>query len=216
MKRWLICWMLLMWVPFPLMADGPAQEGQARTWNGAHVRLVHAAFNITSRSFRLGSLTFDALSYGQVTPYRMISAGKHTLSSQGLKRTFRFKAGGRYTLALMEDKGRRGQLKALTDPSIKKSRNCGVALYNFSYYRWLALHAPRMDTDILSALPPGEVALMPVDRPVTVDMEIRDVDRPLLRFPKVQLLRGHVTALFLFGNGKGAHGRQLQPIPQLP
>ncbi|MBF0589286.1 MAG: DUF4397 domain-containing protein [Magnetococcales bacterium] len=171
----------------------------------AMVRMVHAVQDRPSMVFDAGGIPFGELAYGGVSSYRMVPAGRFMIRAGKVQKKIRLKADQHYTIALVQKSGRRLDLEPLDDPQLKILSRSGVALYNFSSFRWLALHVPYSKLDLLSALPPLSVAMMPILRPVTIRLEIRDVDRPLARFDKVRLARGQITSLFMFGSGRKTH-----------
>lgn len=161
--------------------------------DAAFVRVVYAAQDLAEVTPEVGDAAFDALAFGVVTPYQVVSQGERALSAGTLEETLEFSAGRFYTVALTGE----GAV-LLEDPTLENSARALLTLYNLSDLASVDLRTADGETEVLTGIAPGEADSIDVN-PIAAAFGVFEADVPVATFDEVQLQRGGVYSAFVFG-----------------
>ncbi|ADI15932.1 alginate O-acetyltransferase AlgF [Truepera radiovictrix] len=192
---------MVLWA-FLWGVQGAAQElyAPAPPPDAAFVRVVHAAQDLAEVTPEVGESTFDAIAFGSVTPYQVVSQGERTLLAGALEETLEVSAGRFYTVALTDE----GAL-LLEDPTLDNSARALLTLYNLSDLAAVDLRTADGETEVIAGVAPGASASIDVN-PITTAFGVFEADVPIATFDEVALQRGGVYSAFVFGPADAPSG----------
>lgn len=137
----------------------------------------------------LGETAFSALSYGTVSPYRVVLQGSADLEAGTITDTLELQAGRFYTVIVGEDAA------LLEDPTLENRAQTLLLLYNASAAP-VNLKTADGSTDVIPDVAPGEVGSIPVN-PISVAFGAFSGDTLLTAFDEAQLERSAAYSTFV-------------------
>jgi alginate O-acetyltransferase complex protein AlgF len=164
--------------------------------DAAFVRVLHAAEGAGEVSPRVGDTDFGALSYGDVSPYRVVPQGTAELSAGQVTETLELAAGRFYTVVL------NGAATFLEDPMLHNRARTLLVLYNASS-KPVTLKTADGATEVIPDVPPGELGSVEVN-PISVAFGVFAGNIALATFEELQLERGAVYSTFMLPDGTAA------------
>jgi alginate O-acetyltransferase complex protein AlgF len=169
-----------------------AQEGlyaPAPPADAAFVRVLHAAEGAGEVSANLGDTSFEALSYGSVSPYRVVLQGTAQLSAGGVSGALELSAGHFYTVVVTDT------ATLLEDPTLQNRAQTLLVLYNMSGDT-VTLKTADGSTDVIPDVAPGRLGSIEVN-PISVAFGVFSGEAALTAFEETQLERGAVYSSFV-------------------
>lgn len=168
--------------------------------DAAFVRVLHTVPETEALDSDIGGTTFETLSYGDVSVYRVVMQGEATvragesglLSEVGEPLTF--EAGHFYTVVLGDD------ATLFQDPVLENRAQTLLVLYNLSADA-ASLKTADGETDVIAEVAPGEVGSIPVN-PISVAFGAFAGDTALTTFDEVQLERSAAYSTFVLPEGE--------------
>lgn len=85
---------------FLAMAQDEGLYAPAPPADAAFVRIAHAAMNVPVVSIKIGDVSYGELEYRNVTPYRVVSQGEHTVTLNAKRERIEVQVGRFYTLTI--------------------------------------------------------------------------------------------------------------------
>lgn len=166
--------------------------------DAAFVRVLNAGAGEVT--LRLGDTDFEALAYGEVSPYRVVLQGTADLSAGDVKETVALAAGRFYTVVLTDVLTEEttllgGAVTLLEDPTLENRARTLLLLYNVSAQP-VNLKTADGETDVIPDVAPGEHGSVEVN-PISVAFGAFAGGAALTIFDEVQLGRGAAYSTFV-------------------
>ncbi len=137
----------------------------------------------------LGDTAFDALTYGSVSPYRVVLQGSAELAAGSVTDTLELEAGRFYTVVVKDSAA------LIEDPTLENRAQTLLLLYNASSEP-VNLKTADGSTAVIPDVAPGEVGSIPVN-PISVAFGAFTGDTLLEAFDAVQLERSAAYSTFV-------------------
>ena len=137
----------------------------------------------------LGETSFGTLSYGSVSPYRVVLQGAADLSAGSVTDTLKLQAGRFYTVIVGD------AASLIEDPTLENRAQTLLLLYNTSA-KPVNLKTADGSTDVIPDVAPGEVGSIPVN-PISVAFGAFSGSTALTTFDTVQLERSAAYSTFV-------------------
>ena len=157
--------------------------------DAAFVRVLHAAEGVGEITSSLGETDFEALSYGSVSPYRVVLQGTAELSVGSVTGALELSAGRFYTVVLTDT------ATLLEDPTLQNRAQTLLVLYNVSGNP-VNLKTADGSTDVIPEVAPGGLGSIEVN-PISVAFGAFSGETALAAFEETQLGRGAVYSSFV-------------------
>jgi alginate O-acetyltransferase complex protein AlgF len=168
--------------------------------DAAFVRVLHTVPETDTLDSDIGGTTFETLSYGDVSVYRVVVQGEATVragefgSLSELGELLAFEAGHFYTVVLGDE------ATLFQDPVLENRAQTLLVLYNLSS-ETAGLKTADGETDVIAKVAPGEVGSVPVN-PIAVAFGAFAGDTALTTFDEVQLERSAAYSTFVLPEGE--------------
>ncbi len=188
--RFVIKKLALVFIGFCLFWATAQEEGlyaPAPPADAAFVRVLNVQDGEVSPA--LGETAFDALSYGAVSPYRVVLQGAANLVAGTVTDALELQAGRFYTVIVGEDAA------LIEDPTLENRAQTLLLLYNVSA-KPVNLKTADGSTEVIPDVAPGEVGSIPVN-PISVAFGAFAGDTAVAAFDEVQLERSAAYSTFV-------------------
>lgn len=187
-------WLLVLLVGVALVsAQDEGLYAPAPPADAAFVRVLHAAEGAGGVAPSVGDTDFETLSYGAVSPYRVVPQGTAELNAERVTEVLELEAGRFYTVVVTDT------ATLLEDPTLQNRAQTLLALYNLSGEP-VSLKTVDGATDVIPDVAPGELGSIPVN-PISVAFGAFSGDAALATFEETQLERGAVYSTFVLPGG---------------
>lgn len=197
-RRWvikklvLVSLMSFMSLLFSASAQDEGLYAPAPPADAAFVRVLHAAEGAGEVTPSLGDTSFEALSYGSVSPYRVVLQGTAALSAGDVSGALELDAGRFYTVVLTDT------ATLLQDPTLQNRAQTLLVLYNVSESP-VSLKTADGSTDVIPDVAPSELGSIEVN-PISVAFGVFSGETALTAFDEVALERGAVYSSFVLAD----------------